>query len=877
MKAFFKDYAFPMSFFRCLCLIVCIMLTLPQMSSGQSINGVDFQTVNVDELSDSQISSLVERARARGLSQSELEGLARQRGMSETDLSKLRARILALSSGVQQSATVDSGTASGAGRQVSDDLFEGIISAGKGRLNEAEKKIFGFSLFQNSSLTFAPNLNIPTPEGYKIGPGDEVLVDLWGNTQQSFRLGVSPEGSVKPDRLGPIYINGLSIKEASVRIIERMSQVYSGLKGVNGNPPTISYQVSLGKIRTIQVEVIGDVEKPGLYSLPSLATVYTALHSAGGPSQSGSFREIRLIRDNKLKAQIDIYTYLKEGIRMNDEQLRSGDLIIVPPFKKRIELIGPLRNQGLYELKEGESLRDAFEFADGFSSTAHRDLVTVKRIGGNERELLDVSSEDFDSFIPMDGDRVEVSSALERYTNRVAIDGAVQRGGEYQLTEGMTLSRLIEKAGGLRGDAFAERATIYRTNEDYSVEVLPVDLKGVLDGSQSDVALVKEDVIQVPSVYNLQQEWYVQISGEVNDEGVYPYFHNMTVEDLVVLADGLRQSASGSVVEIARRNRTGDTAGASEILSVEINKSLNLSSENRQLKLEPFDQVIIRKSPGYEEQKVVVVEGEVLSPGDYVMSTKDERISDLVKRAGGLTTYAYPQGAILIRRTEFSSPEDTRNVGLESLRTLRAKILSSGSELKNTEKTELLDRLTKIENRRTLDRSEDLVGSGIKRDLIRNISRQDSLVRRENLSGIEPVAIELSKILESPGSKYDLILKQGDVISIPGKLETVRVTGEVASPLNFRFDESFDFKDYIDRSGGFLTSAKRGRSFVQYPNGERKGVRKFLFFKSYPKIEPGSTIFVARRPVRNSFNVQGAIGAAGSVVTLVLLIDRITN
>lgn len=877
MKAPSKDYEFLITFCRCLCLIIFIISALPQDSIAQSIAGVDFQTINVDDLSDSQIASLMEKARQRGMSQSELEGLARQKGMPEAELNKLRSRILTLAPGTAQQSTFSREEVNGVdGRQISGDIFQDLITPGKGPLTEAERKIFGFTLFQNSSLTFAPNLNIPTPENYRIGPGDELLVDLWGNTQQFFRLSVSPEGSVKPDRLGPIFVNGLSIKEATAKIIERMSRIYSGLKGINGNEPLISYQVSLGKIRTIQVEVIGDIEKPGLYSLPSLATVYTALHAAGGPSDAGSFREIRLIRNNELKSKIDIYTFLKEGIRVNDEQLRSGDLIIVPPYKKRIELVGPVRNSGLFELKEGEHLSAALEFANGFNSTAHRELVTVRRIGSGERQILDVAFENFSSFVPMDGDVVEVSRAFDRYANRVAIDGAVQRSGEFQLTENMSLKLLVEKAGGLRGDAFAKRATIYRTNQDYSVELIPANLEGVLNGSQPDILLMKDDIVRVPSVYDLKEEWYVQITGEVNNGGIYPYFNNMTVEDFVVLAGGLKLSASESIIEIARRNES-DESGSSEILKVEIDKSLNLTSENRQLKLQPFDQVYVRRRPGYEEQRHVSIEGEVFSPGEYALSSKSERISDLVRRAGGITPHAYAQGAILIRKTEFSDQSQNQEVNPQALQALRAKILDAESKLKNPERTQLLDRLERLQSKQTLQSLDDIVGSNIKRDLIRSTSKQDSLVREVRIQGIEPVAIELAKILESPGSEYDLILKPGDILSLPGKLETVRVIGEVTSPLSFRFDEDFSFKNYISKSGGFLSTAKRSGSYVQYPNGERKGVKRFLFFKNYPKVEPGSTIFVSRKPKRNPLNVQGIIAAAGSVVTLALLVDRLSR
>ena len=860
-------------------LVVCLLffLTPPTQLRAQG-EVFDLRSVNVDDLTDEQILSYIRQAEERGLTQTQLEVLARQRGVSEIQISKLRARVQALQTGALEENTTEAESLTRNAEAITQqDVFGSLAGQAEPKLTERQARIFGYDLFRRENLTFAPNLNLPTPEDYQLGPGDVIIVDLWGATQQLLQFEISPEGTIRPTNLGPIYVNGLTIEKATDKIIDRLGQIYSGLKATDGNPATIFYQLSLGNVRTINVSVVGDVSNPGNYALPSLATVYTALYAAGGPSESGTFREIRLVRDNKQIAKIDIYSFLTSGIRSGDERLRSGDVIVVKPYIKRITLEGEVRAPGLIELKDGEKFSDLLSMAGGFRNSAFKSLVTVKRNGEREREILDISSDDFAKFEPQDGDLIEVSGILDRFSNRVIIDGAIFREGEYQLTEGLTIKQLIEKADGLRGDAYMSRATIYRTNEDFSQSTIPLDLAALMNNEMPDIPLVREDVVRIPSIYDLREEFFVQISGEVLEGGVYPFFREMTVQDLIILAGGLKESASGALVEISRRNKDSSINSTAEILTFDIAKDLTLDNENREQALRPFDQVYIRRSPGYSIQEQVTLEGEVLAPGAYTIQKKDERISDLLERARGLTPYAYPKGAILIRKTEFSNTRSNDEISQDYLEQLRQKVLSDESELKNISQVRLIERLDKIENRVTDQSENDRIGSRIKKDLIEDITEQDSLIRDIKIQDQEPVAIDLDKILENPGSKYDLIVRPGDVISIPGKLETVRVAGEVTSPLNVRYDESYSFKDYIYRSGGFLQTAKKARSYVQYPNGERKGVRRFLWFKKYPNVEPGSTIFVSRKPERQAINFQAIIAAAGSVATLALLVDRLSN
>lgn len=860
-------------------LFLFTLLLFQYQPVSAQVGGVDVKSVKVDDLSDEQILGYIRQAEEKGLNQAQLEALAIQRGVSQSEISKLRRRIRELKSGKGNNIKSTSSISGKRSPKKLDqkETFGSLPGDAPTKPEEGEGYIFGLDLFRKKNLSFAPNLSLPTPTDYELGPGDELIIDLWGDIQEFYRLEISFEGTVRPEGHSPIYVNGLSMKQATKKIIDRLSQKNSGLKPRDGKAPTIFHQVSLGNIRTINIEVIGDVVKPSLYALPSLATIYTALHAAGGPSDAGTFRDIRLIRNNKLIESIDVYSFLTDGIRSGDLRLRNGDVIIVKPFKRRVKLRGAVKRQGLFELKEGESFNDLLNYAGGFLSTAYKSNILVKRNGESERHMLNVDNEDFKAFTLENGDIIDVGKILNRFTNRVFIKGAVLREGQYQLTDGLTIKQLIDKAGGVSGDAFMNRATIYRSNEDYSQTTIPVDLKALLDGSISDVPLLKEDVVRVSSIYDLKEEYHVGIEGDIIDVGVYPFFNQMTVQDLIILSGGLRESASGSIIEIARRNKNGSINSTAEILTLSIDENLSLKNEDRNLLLEPFDQVYVRRAPGYTAQQLVTVEGEVLAPGLYTISRKDERVSEIIKRAKGLSPYAYPKGAILVRKTEFSSLRSSDEISQTLLALLREKVMGDDSELQSISQKKLIERLDKIESEISLYSESDRVGSEVRQDLIQDVSDRDSLINDVIIRDQEPVALDLEKILNEPGSKYDFIVRPGDVISIPGQLETVRVAGEVTSPLNVRYDKSFSFKDYIYQSGGFLARAKKGRSYVQYPNGERKGVKRFLWFKKYPKVEPGSTIFVSRKPKKSKTSIQEVLAIASSLTTLVFLVDRLRN
>jgi protein involved in polysaccharide export with SLBB domain len=864
------------------CVAVCLMVCLvPSYSQAQSLTGADLTTINVDDLSDEQLINYVKQAEASGYSQSQLEAFARQRGMPESQISKLRNRIaqLRLSAGQSTSSGGDTMNERTIDMMSESDIFGRLAGATPVvELTATQKKIFGFDLFRSDKLNFSPNLNIATPVGYVLGPGDGVVIDLWGATQQYWTLEVSPEGTIRPQDLSPVYVSGLTIEKAREKIIDRLSQVYGGLKPMDGSAPTIFSQISLGNIRTINVTIVGEVNSPGNYALNSLSTVYTALHAAGGPTEDGTFRSIRLIRDNKLKTEIDLYDFLIEGVKPNDQLLKDGDVVVVKLAQGHVEVEGVVRRPGIYELKADESFATVLDNAGGFESGAFKSFIIVDRFSDNGKEVLNISSDDFEKEYPQDGDVITIRENQELYSNRVILEGAVQMEGPFELEAGLTVRSLLERSGGLKGDAYLKRATIYRMKEDYSQETIAFDLQQVLSGGQSDIPLMNEDVVRVSSVYDLKEEYYIQINGEVALPGTYPYISNMQVEDVILLAGGLNEGASGAQIEISRRNTDGVPNSLAEIITLNINKDLSVSG-NVSAQIKPFDQIYIRKTPNYNLQKQVTLEGEVTRPGIYSISRKDERISDLIERAEGLTSYAYPEGAILIRKTEFTERKSDNQVNREKLNLLKTKILSDTSLALNQARKELVERLermiTEIEEE-DVDQ-ERYVGNQLKKILSEDLASEDSLRAPVTFNGKEPTVIDLNEVLSNPGSKYDYILREGDVISIPGKLETVRVAGEVISPLNLSFDDSFSFKDYINDAGGFTSDAKKGRSYIQYPNGRKKQARRFLFFKFYPKVEPGSTIVVSKKPPKDKISLQEILAITSSLATITFLVDRITN
>ncbi len=818
-----------------LVLLISILFTCYEVQSQQtSLTSSDISNVKVDELTDAQIQQIITQAEESGMTQQQLESLVVARGLPASELQKLKERIAKLQQEVDDK---DSEDKTKEGRQLKDEisvrssfdiLNDMFFEAEDTILTEEEilqQKIFGFSLFNNEKLTFEPSLNIATPSNYQIGAGDEINIDIWGASQQNYTLSVNPEGYIFIDALGPVYLTGLTIDKASTKIKDKLSSIYSGLSGSN---PNTFLQVSLGNLRTIKVTVSGDVNLPGTYSLPALATAFNALYYAGGPNINGSFREIKIIREGKEYKQLDLYDFLIKGETPSNIRLRDEDIVFVPPYSSRVEIEGEVVRTGIYEFKQEETLKDLIEFSGGFKGEAYKSRVRIFRSGEREREVLDVSNDLFGQTQLQNADNIQVDPILEKFSNRIEIRGAVYREGVYALQKDMTLKQLIERAEGYREDAFLSRGYIYRLGEDLRTEAISFDPVKVMNNESEDILLKREDFIKIPSILDLEEEKIITLEGEIQRPGEYPYSQRMTLGAIILEAGGFLESASFARIEIARRIKNSDaittSIGIAEVFQFPISKTLNINDKASDFELMPFDVIIVRKSPGYEEQQSIMVEGEVSFPGEYVLINKNERISDLIARAGGITSEAYLSGATLLRKID-QEREDERERALEAI----------------------------------MRESEDSVEFAVPKE-------------KE-----QAIGIDLKQIIANPKSKYDLFLEDGDILRIPEQLQTVRLSGALLYPVTVRYDQNKFFKKYIYQAGGFASNAKRNQAYIIYANGSVDRTKNFFFFKDYPKVEPGAEIVVPAKPEKERISAQQWISMASAISSTALVIVTIAN
>lgn len=840
-----------------LVLVLTFFFLSQPLLAQQDLNINNISSINIDDLSDAQIQKFISKVEESGYSEDQLIMMAKSRGMSEMQIQKLRSRIMQVRS--SKTASTEQGSTMTNLRQSKlvqekeeeeegneklaldpNDPFFNLL--GDSTDVDEGLQIFGMKFFENSQLTFEPGLNMPTPKNYVIGPGDEMIVDIWGASEQTYQLMVSPEGSIRVPNLGPIYVSGLTVETAKSKVISRLKKIYSTIgRGSNAD-------VTLGQIRSTNVHVIGAVKKPGTYTLSSFGTAFNALYSAGGPTEDGSFRQIEVYRSRELVSTLDAYKFLIEGTGENIT-LQDQDVVIVRPYTNRIIFDGEVKNPAIYEIKDGETFQDLLLYSGGYTDKAYRGVVNLRRIDKNFKTVKSIDVDSVGNFNMKNGDEIFVSKITNEFVDRVTIEGPVMNPGEYELRKGMTLLELINKADGLKGDTFMERGVIIRQNSDFSLTSTAFDPKKILNGEES-VVLENNDIVKFQSIYDLREEYHILVEGEVQRPGKYSYAKGMTVENLIFLAGGFKESASKSFVEVARRinpDSAKDFNNTAEIFNFNISKNLSLSAEASNFTLEPFDLVVIRRSPYFDDQEVIRIEGEVKYPGMYALDQKDERISSVLKRAGGLTDFAYSKGATLIRRTEFYIPPE----------------FITEDEEGNVVVTEMDGQdAAKI-------RREDLTYL-FKKDTLFSDSAQ---IFRQR----ESIGIELDRVLKNPGGKYDLILREGDILSIPRELQTVRVRGEVLYPSNVRHDDNYGFKRFIASAGGFDQEAKKSKSYIIYANGLSAQTKSFLFFRSYPKVEPGAEIVVPRKPERTPLTAQAWVAMASSVATLALVIDRLVN
>lgn len=696
--------------------------------------------------------------------------------------------------------------------------------------------IFGNEIFNNPSSTFAPNTNRPTPTNYILGPGDVLSIAVTGNSVTSFKPEVNPDGSIALREFGKIFVGGKTIESATEIIKNKLRANHFAVD--NGT----NVDVTLTNIRTIRVTMLGQVVTPGDYDFSSLTTVFNALYQSGGITQNGTFRGVKVIRNNEEIAHIDMYNYLLNGDLSSNISLKDGDIIMVPEYRVRVSMEGEVKRPAYFEVLPGETLREVIGFAGGFSDYAYKFSIKAIQLTDKQQRLKDIDQRDFENYIPLKGDKYIVSRILNKYENRVTINGAVYRPGDFELADGLTLKELIAKADGLKEDAYQERGYITRIKEDNSSEIIPFHVKTIMDGTDEDILLKREDVVQISSIFDYADAYYVSITGKVRAPGTYAYFNGMTVEDLILRGGNFADGANMVEIEIARRVKDSDRrakdAKLANIIRIIIDPQLRLAESK--FKLEPFDNVSVFSLPGYVKPQLVTIEGEVMNPGTYAMLSKDDRISDLVKRAQGFTAYAYLNGASLKRGDyiETSSDAEKQNLKMQQFAEKQAEATDGKSMI--------------------------------------NLGSQ---TKRNNF-----VDIDLARILNNPKGRRDLILLDGDVLSVPRELQTVKVSGEVYSPKTTVFTSGQNLNEYVLRSGGFTDDALKRHAYVVYANGASKGTRRFLFFRNSPQIEPGAEIFIPRKKPKNEKDVTsvaqswiGLTSGFASLAAMVFGIISITN
>jgi len=864
-------------FLRCVFLFFSLGIGFLYLSydvNAQTLE--DISSIKVDDLTDQQLQQLVKRAEDAGLTESELIQMAQLRGVPQEEIVKLRERLGSLNLTMPSTSGTGLSPSKRKPRQQADinTITQGVLNPQKAiEVTDEVSPYFGLNLFYSKDrrLTFEPNLNMATPKSYILGPGDLVYVDVYGQSEKYYEAYITAEGNLLLENVGPVNVSGLSIEEVTKVLRGRLSRFYAGMNGPNANT---FLQVSLGNLRTIKVHLVGEVRLPGTFSLSAFSTVFNAMYAAGGPNENGTMRTIKLVRNNQEIAEIDVYDFLMNGIASMNLQLQDQDVLLVPPFTGRVTVEGEVKRPAIFEIKEGETFQDILEYAGGFSDEAFRDRVSVTRITSKERAVSDIFKDQFDLFLVKGGDTYQVGKVLERYANRVQIKGAVFREGNYSMEEGLTLQRLIRKAEGLKGDAYLQRATVLRTKPDLSSELIQVNLGELMRGNEPDLALQAEDIVRIASIYDLTEDFYVKIVGEIRSPGTYPFSQEMTVEDLIILAGGLKESASLTDIEIARRDMGNNARDFAEIIPVTL--SPDLSAGLSATTLRPFDNISVRRKPNFTLEKMVQVEGQVNAPGEFSLAHAEERISEVINRAGGLTDFAYVKGATLIRRTEFYQTESELQRKESNLRDLMNNL--NLDEMDPTESQALLlERLAKsIRNKASTKSSEaEEMVIEARSEILNEISENRLGIGPIRLKETEAIAIDLAAIMSNPGSRFDLILEEGDIITIPRQLQTVRLRGDVIYPTTVRYESLRGMNYYINRAGGFDNRAKRKRTYVIYANGEVSRTKHFVLFNVFPSIEPGAEVIVPSKGPRIPIRPGDILGITTGLATMALIITQI--
>jgi protein involved in polysaccharide export with SLBB domain len=774
-------------------------------------------------MSDDQVVQYVKTAHESGKTQKEITLDLLKRGVTKEQVVRIQQKYQ-----TQQASTHAVATEQTRLRSIEEEHSDPtnpipLTSAAPARV-ESSTQIFGHNLFNNPRLTFEPSNNQPTPPNYRLGPGDEVVIDIWGASENTIRNTISAEGSIFVAGLGPVYLNGMTIKEANTYLQSEFSKIYSG---ISSNNPNSQIQLTLGNIRSIQVNIMGEVRTPGTYTLSSFSTVFHALYRSGGVNNIGTLRSIKIMRAGKLLADLDVYQYIMQGKMNDDVHLQDGYVIIVDPYEELVQITGKVKRPMFYELKTTETLSDLLKYAGGFTGDAYRNAIRVIRKSARERQVYNIDEKDFSTFRLSDGDVASIDATLERYENRIEVNGAVYRPGLYQLNgEVNTVKSLIKKAEGVTGDAALDQAQLDRENEDLTHQMIAIDLRGILNGSVADIPLQKNDVLYIPGIHDLRQRQTISIHGEVPNPGTFSYADKTTINDLITLAGGLLEAAATVNVEVTRRIKSPESKEASSTMAETYQFDLGLEQlmGKEPFYLEPFDEVYIRRSPAYQRQTNVTINGEVLFGGNYALIKKNERLSDLVNRAGGVTPDAYVKGARLIRQRNEEEMRREQDI-------LRIAQSTRG-------------------------------GQG------------DSLsVAKLNILPSYTVGINLVEALANPGSDADLTLREGDVLFIPEYINTVKISGSVLYPNTVFYKSGEKLTYYVDQAGGYDSMAKKSKAYVIYLNGTVARIKKH----HSDKVAPGCEIIIPSKREHRRTSLAEILAMGTSFASLATMVATITN
>lgn len=695
---------------------------------------------------------------------------------------------------------------------------------------EDDRQVFGRNIFNNEMLTFEPSMNMPTPANYRLGAGDAVIIDVWGASQTTFEGTVSPDGTVTIEGVGPLALAGMTVKEANDYVKKQLGRFYA-----NSN-----ITLTVGETRSIQVQVMGEVMVPGTYTLSALSSAFNALYAAGGISEIGTLRDIKVFRQGRVVSTIDVYDYILNGNTKGDIRLADNDVIVVGPYECLVNIRGKVKRPMFYEMKENESVSRILDYAGGFAGDAYTDNVRLIRKSGREYSVYTVDEFEMNGFLLKDGDSLYVDSVIPRFSNMAEIRGAVFHPGQYQMDGSIkTVRQLIKAADGLREDAFLKRAVMHRQKEDLTMEALSVDVEGIMDGTVADIPLRKNDILFIPSSLDMKGERTLTIDGEVNFPGIYQYADNTTIEDLVLQAGGFTEAASMAKVDVFRRIKNPDAVTDDEKLSETYSFSLRdglVMGDGQDFHLQPYDEVFVRKSPAYSEQRNVKVSGAVNFSGSYAMDNKDYRLSDLVKAAGGLSSLAYAKGARLQRLLTEEEKKQRESAMKASQIQVYEESLRSEKEF--------------------------------------NMAQADSILNLKlDLGDTYPVAINLEKAMKNPGSLDDVRLREGDELVVPQFSNTVKISGEVMYPISINYEKGKPLSYYIKRAGGYADRAHKSRVYTIYMNGSVEQLGR----RSSKSIQPGCEIVVPTKPQRNKMTPQEMMTIGTSTASIATMIATLVN